>query len=140
VPDGKGDNAGEYYITLGEEFAAFPDDYNELRLQNLAYFYFSVNDKAITQPKSYERNIKSLIANGYVRFDPIIYEDFLPVSAAGIFQSNLGSTENKIFTTKNDKDKFERALGASVECIFEHYEAIQKESIDLCVKYFSKDI
>jgi uncharacterized glyoxalase superfamily metalloenzyme YdcJ len=138
VPDGKGDNAGEYDITLGEEFAAFPDNYNELRLQNLAYFYFSVNHKVTAQPRDHERNIKSLMANGHVRFDPIIYEDFLPVSAAGIFQSNVDSAENKSFTLKNNRDEFESALGASVECIFEHYEAIQKESIDCCVKYFSK--
>jgi uncharacterized glyoxalase superfamily metalloenzyme YdcJ len=38
-----------------------------------------------------------------VRFDPVIYEDFLPVSAAGIFQSNLGSVENNNFAIKDDK-------------------------------------
>jgi len=138
VPDGKGDNASEYYIVLSEEFAAFPDNYNELRLQNLAYFYFSVNDKVTGQPKECELSIKSLIAAGYVRFDPVIYEDFLPVSAAGIFQSNLGSVENNNFGIKDDKGEFECALGASVECIFEHYEAIQKESVDACIKHFSK--
>jgi uncharacterized glyoxalase superfamily metalloenzyme YdcJ len=139
VPDGKGDNAGEYYIVLSEEFAAFPDNYNEMRLQNLAYFYFSVNDKMTGQPKDYERNIKSLIDAGHVRFDPVIYEDFLPVSAAGIFQSNLGSVENNNFAIKDDKGEFECALGASVECIFEHYETIQKESVDACMKHFSKE-
>ncbi|MFT6200961.1 MAG: putative glyoxalase superfamily metalloenzyme YdcJ, partial [Granulosicoccus sp.] len=130
---------GEYYIALGEEFAAFPDHYNDMRLQNLAYFYFSVNDKVAGQPKDYERNIKSLIDAGHVRFDPVIYEDFLPVSAAGIFQSNLGSVENNNFAIKDDKGEFECALGSPVECIFTHYETIQTESIDACLKHFSKD-
>ena len=34
----------------------------------------------------------ALIADGFLRADPIVYEDFLPVSAAGIFQSNLDDT------------------------------------------------
>ena len=32
-----------------------------------------------------------LIERGWVAAQPITYEDFLPVSAAGIFQSNLGN-------------------------------------------------
>ena len=30
--------------------------------------------------------------------DPITYEDFLPVSAAGIFRSNLGSEEQRNYS------------------------------------------
>jgi uncharacterized glyoxalase superfamily metalloenzyme YdcJ len=32
-----------------------------------------------------------LVTAGLATADPIVYEDFLPVSAAGIFQSNLGA-------------------------------------------------
>lgn len=38
---------------------------------------------------------KRLIDRGLVQAEPITYEDFLPVSAAGIFQSNLGGEEQK---------------------------------------------
>jgi uncharacterized glyoxalase superfamily metalloenzyme YdcJ len=34
-------------------------------------------------------SLDDLVAAGVLRYDPIVYEDFLPVSAAGIFQSNL---------------------------------------------------
>ncbi|NGO71482.1 VOC family protein [Streptomyces boncukensis] len=34
----------------------------------------------------------ALLAGGWVRAEPIVYEDFLPRSAAGIFQSNLSGT------------------------------------------------
>lgn len=33
--------------------------------------------------------LEELIVSGKVGFEPIVYEDFLPASAAGIFQSNL---------------------------------------------------
>ena len=35
-----------------------------------------------------------LIERGWVVAQPITYEDFLPVSAAGIFQSNLGNEKS----------------------------------------------
>ncbi|GEK51782.1 hypothetical protein HVE01_25030 [Vreelandella venusta] len=37
----------------------------------------------------------TLIVQGIVEAQPIIYEDFLPVSAAGIFQLNLGGAERE---------------------------------------------
>ncbi|KAK0332333.1 hypothetical protein LTR94_025312, partial [Friedmanniomyces endolithicus] len=38
-----------------------------------------------------------LVAAGLATADPIVYEDFLPVSAAGIFQSNLGDDEQRSY-------------------------------------------
>ena len=34
-----------------------------------------------------------LLADGWVRAEPVVYEDFLPASAAGIFASNLDAPE-----------------------------------------------
>ena len=45
---------------------------------------------------------------------PITYEDFLPVSAAGIFQSNLGGGQNEAYAGNANRDAFEEALGAQV--------------------------
>ncbi len=39
-----------------------------------------------------------LIERGWVVAQPITYEDFLPVSAAGIFQSNLGNERRHAVT------------------------------------------
>nr|WP_198028169.1 DUF1338 family protein [Bradyrhizobium murdochi] len=40
-------------------------------------------------------SVDELVATGHLRVDPIVYEDFLPVSAAGFFQSNLGDDAQK---------------------------------------------
>ncbi|ASK21433.1 hypothetical protein CEK60_19955 [Halomonas sp. N3-2A] len=45
---------------------------------------------------------------------PITYEDFLPVSAAGIFQSNVGGTGSEAYAGNANRDAFEEALGAQV--------------------------
>ncbi len=46
---------------------------------------------------------------------PIVYEDFLPVSAAGIFQSNLGGTEQRSYAASAAQAAFEEALGDKVQ-------------------------
>lgn len=153
VPDGDGKNAEEYNRVLNEEFAAFPDDYNEMRQQELAYFYFSVNKKTINkkainkktinkkaenEADYHQGDIDALVATDYVRFDPIMYEDFLPVSAAGIFQSNLGVESSESITANSHQSEFERALGARVENIFSHYALIQDKSIETCLEFFTK--
>jgi uncharacterized glyoxalase superfamily metalloenzyme YdcJ len=136
IPDGDGNNAEQYNAILSEEFTVFPDDYPTIRQQGLAYFYFSVEGKLINKPMDHQHGIDSLIESGHVRFDPILYEDFLPVSAAGIFQSNLGVESAGAITGLSRQDEFERALGVTVENIFEHYEEIQKKSIEECLGFF----
>ena len=56
----------------------------------------------------------ALIAQRLVEAQPITYEDFLPVSAAGIFQSNLGGAESEAYAGNANRDAFEAALGAQV--------------------------
>ncbi|MBY4212507.1 VOC family protein [Rhodococcus fascians] len=66
-----------------------------LALADLAYFTFRVNpdrDVSATNPPA---DLKSLIEQDWVIAEPIVYEDFLPRSAAGIFQSNLTSDGSK---------------------------------------------
>jgi len=76
-------------------FADFPDRLDELRRDGLAYFRGT---------------------------DPILYEDFLPVSAAGIFQSNLGDARREAFAAPSAQAEFEQALGRPVLDIFSLYE------------------
>lgn len=66
-----------------------PATERELAAQELAYFtYRAAPDRPRngTQPPS---TIVELEARGWVVAEPVVYEDFLPRSAAGIFQSNL---------------------------------------------------
>ncbi len=71
-----------------------------------------------------------MIEEGYVSFEPITYEDFLPVSAAGIFQSNLGhENSSKNYHAVSNQQTFHEALGAQVLNEFELYAALEAESI-----------
>ena len=71
-----------------------------------------------------------LIDEGYVSFEPITYEDFLPVSAAGIFQSNLGNeNSSKNYHAASSQQSFEQALGTTVLNEFELYAALEADSI-----------
>ena len=81
-----------------KDFSDFPDTHAELKAQDLAYYD----------------------ASG----EPLTYEDFLPVSAAGIFKSNLreAETESTQKATGN-QSAFEAALGRPVLDMFELYAA-----------------
>ncbi|MBE1207645.1 2-oxoadipate dioxygenase/decarboxylase HglS [Aminobacter carboxidus] len=127
APDGS--NADAYRDALARSFAAFPDDWNAMRKAGLGYFLYTV-DQAIAGARG--SDIEALIAVGAVRVDPIVYEDFLPVSAAGIFQSNLGDDAVQDFTASPNQRLFEKALGAAVLNEFEHYAGIERASIERC--------
>ena len=84
-----------------------------------------------------------------IRLEPIVYEDFLPVSAAGIFQSNLHDDSTNDNENDNEKDEhsgeqssgginsnkeaFENALGAQVYDELELYQTLQAESLKACL-------
>lgn len=112
APDGS--NAAEYVRILGEVFEEFPDTWAEIREQGLGYFAYSVADRSKAKCDLTIANLGSLIAEGAIQFDPIVYEDFLPVSAAGIFQSNLGDDDTQEFTESPNQKRFEADLGATV--------------------------
>ncbi|MDD5718206.1 MAG: VOC family protein [Candidatus Krumholzibacteria bacterium] len=71
-------------------YAALPDDVEVLRREGLGFFTYAVTDRgAAVAGDRRPVDLGELIARGYVSARPIRYEDFLPVSAAGIFASNL---------------------------------------------------
>ena len=131
-----GEDPADYSKRLALAFAAFPDDYDTLRLQELAFFRYALTPqgKALAASdgktgQAAERPIDALIADGFVRADPVIYEDFLPVSAAGIFQSNLGGAERRNYAVTEDQAAFELALGAPVHDEIALYAAAQARSL-----------
>jgi uncharacterized glyoxalase superfamily metalloenzyme YdcJ len=127
----KDDYAQTYSKVLKEVFTQFPDDWKTLQQQGLGYFYASPNEDLLLQkPLSCELTWHQLLEQGYVNFEPITYEDFLPVSAAGIFQSNLGTenSENNYHDASNQLS-FQQALGVKVLNEFELYATLEKESI-----------
>lgn len=132
LPAGDGSNADAYMAALQDTFAAFPDDLTAIREQGLGYFEWSLTGKG-TAGQITETDPEALLAAGYLRIDPIVYEDFLPVSAAGIFQSNLGDDSAQEFTASPNQQRFEADLGATVLNEFDHYQQIEDQSRIRCV-------
>lgn len=130
-PKADSSNAAEYRQALRDVFAAMPDSYEELRSQGLAYFHFFLTEKGKQRaPMAAGADIDILVADGCVGFEPIVYEDFLPVSAAGIFQSNLGDNAVRDRLVTSSRDAFEKALGVPVRSEFAVYQAIEDASIE----------
>jgi uncharacterized glyoxalase superfamily metalloenzyme YdcJ len=119
---------------LGDIFQAFPDDARTLRVQQLAWFTFRLSEKGRAHPEQIagQQNIETLLDAGLISATPMIYEDFLPVSAAGIFQSNLGSETKARSQGHSSKAEFEKALGAAVQDEIALYAQRQKASLARC--------
>lgn len=125
------DNA-THQAQLGRVFHDFPDDYDTLRKQGLAFYHYRVVEHAATgvQVEQVGHDVEALIDSGALVTMPIVYEDFLPVSAAGIFQSNLGDGVRDDYTNQSSKAQFEAALGAEVIDEIELYERRQRTSLE----------
>lgn len=108
-------NSDRYYELLAKNFMAFPDSYQELHDQELAYFAYYPTAAGKERAGSLNAgDVNTLVAEGALLYEPIVYEDFLPVSAAGIFQSNLGDGGQAEYEIDSNQSQFEEALGAKV--------------------------
>ncbi|OFS94920.1 DUF1338 domain-containing protein [Stenotrophomonas sp. HMSC10F06] len=127
---GAGSTGQDYPTRLAAAFTAFPDDHDTLRREGLGYYRYTLTDAGRATPAAVgDLPAEALIAAGQASADPIVYEDFLPVSAAGIFQSNLGGDEQRAYAAHANRDAFEQALGMKVEDEFAIYERLQAESL-----------
>lgn len=131
------ENAAEYNQLLKENFKEFPDNYDELQSEKLAYFHYFTTPKIkdILKDKVYTKaDINQLLGDGYLAIEPMVYEDFLPVSAAGIFASNLGTEDAKReYEQTSNQSLFEKDLGDAVYNLIKWYEDMQDESIQKCL-------
>ncbi|MCP8895997.1 VOC family protein [Shinella daejeonensis] len=131
-PAADGSNAAEYEAALADVFKAFPDDWDDMRKAGLGYFSYSLTEKG-RAASGRKADLETAIEAGLIRFDPIVYEDFLPVSAAGIFQSNLGDDATQEFAASPNQLMFERDLGVAVLDEFAHYAGIERASLEICL-------
>ncbi|TWI52497.1 putative glyoxalase superfamily metalloenzyme YdcJ [Pseudomonas duriflava] len=129
-------NADSYMKKLSACFADLPDDYDALRTQGLAYFRYFATEQGLAARKdvSRPRELEALIKAGHIQYEPLVYEDFLPVSAAGIFQSNLGDTAQAHYAATSSREQFQQALGATVLDELALYEQTQQRSLAACGK------
>jgi uncharacterized glyoxalase superfamily metalloenzyme YdcJ len=127
-----------YEEILTKHFKGFPDSLQELWEQQLAYFCYrltSEGEKRLESQKVEGINLKQLLEEQILEYEPITYEDFLPLSAGGIFNSNLGNTtraKRLIMDADADLDGFQRMLGVSVTDDFHLYEQMQQDSLESC--------
>ncbi|AZY52461.1 VOC family protein [Bordetella avium] len=121
----------DYESRLAESFQDFPDDLETIHEQGLAFFSYTLTAKGEAAAGQVSGlDLQALLAAGYVQAYPIVYEDFLPVSAAGIFQSNLGDAEQRSYAANAAQTAFETDLGAKVLDEIALYEAMQQRSIE----------
>ncbi len=101
---------------------SFPDSERGLRERDFAYFIYRLGDGAASARRrpgeeSTEARFDDLLRDGLVIAEPIVYEDFLPRSAAGIFQSNLtdsGTKDERLKGTVYDIDRLSEIIGTQI--------------------------
>lgn len=127
-------NAEKYTEILEKHFKDFPDNYAELHDKGLAYFRYFPTQKGIASRSNSHRpsSRQELIAQGHIQYEPLVYEDFLPVSAAGIFQSNLGDDSQVHYAGRSNQEEFEKALGQKVTNELKLYADTQRRSLLEC--------
>lgn len=127
-------NAAQYMAILSEQFLQFPDNYQAMRAEQLAFFRYFPTEKSRHVPTESLQalTLDELIEAGFIQYEPLVYEDFLPVSAAGIFQSNLGDKGQSHFDGHSSQQDFQRDLGIAVMDELQLYEETQQRSLRAC--------
>ncbi|RWR03652.1 hypothetical protein ED28_01305 [[Pantoea] beijingensis] len=130
---GSGKENQQHQDHLSSVFTEFPDDDVTLRQQQLAWYEYALTEKGKSRGIAVGEDVEVLIAEGYLVANPLVYEDFLPVSAAGIFQSNLGDNQASS-QGRASREEFEAALGAVVQdeiALYAAHEYASKQSCGL---------
>ncbi|MDP3067996.1 MAG: VOC family protein [Methylocystis sp.] len=134
-----GANALAFNEELARRFAAFPDDDETLRRERLAFFHYSADPSARGSEPLSPPSLEDLLRTGALRAEPIVYEDFLPVSAAGIFRSNLGEHGEEELIERADRRAFEAALGGPVLDELALYEEAETRSLEASLQTLGVD-
>lgn len=109
----------------------FPGSEHGLAEAGLAYFTYRLR---VDRPRRDRPpfSLAGLLAEGWIEAEPVVYEDFLPRSAAGIFQSNLngeGRRDNSREGVRYDQDWLSGAIEREIHDPFTLYERQQRASI-----------
>lgn len=118
-----------------------PENEADWLAEDLAYFSFRATDRH-PSPTDGGRGLVELVESGFVAADPIVYEDFLPKSAAGIFRSNLESDGTRNFeneATTFDADSMAGVLGRTLHDPYAIYSGIRDESVARIEKQWRLD-
>jgi len=133
---GASDDVEGFDRVLAKVFEAYPDDWDELREKGLVYFRYRVSGDYDSSASATSNRVDDLLAQGVLECEPLTYEDFLPLSAAGIFKSNLGDnvSQSPIREADNSMSDLEDILGCKIMSQFDVYQKLEQESLDRCAK------
>ncbi len=81
-----------------------PANERELFARDLGFFNVAVGERAPDASTPTPTDVLGLVDGGWLAIEPIVYEDFLPRSAAGIFASNL-SGEGSVDASQGGADR-----------------------------------
>ncbi|MEU8827472.1 VOC family protein [Streptomyces sp. NPDC048636] len=129
VAEQPGADRGDLARALWTE--GFPGSEREVARRGLGYFTYHA--AAVRPSGTPPTTLGELLDQGWVRAEPLVYEDFLPRSAAGIFQSNLsgeGSRNTEHEGAAYDSGWLSDAIGREVLDPFTLYERQQNHSLD----------
>ncbi len=129
-------SGADYEQELNRQFEAFPDNDTTLWAKGLAYFRYQPAVAAALDSDGVQAqlSIQDLLSQGRLSIEPILYEDFLPASAAGIFRSNLGDCGESEHLGRANRQSFEDALGCAVIDAQSLYGAIEAQSLTTSLK------
>lgn len=122
-----------YEELYAKPFAPFPKTLLELLSQKLVCGRYAVTAAGrAAKGKISTTDINELVRLGYVDYEGLRYEDFLPVSAAGIFASNLSQYGTKATATQrpvHTQADLEEILGRKIVDSNVTYVGRQAESV-----------
>lgn len=129
-----------YEAMYAGHFKPFPKSLPELVAKGLVYARFNPTPKGLAHRGMITTtDLHALVNQGLVEFEGLRYEDFLPVSAAGIFASNLNqygtkstATQRPVYTRRMLEDILGRSIieadgvyaGLQAHSILETFEAL----------------
>jgi uncharacterized glyoxalase superfamily metalloenzyme YdcJ len=118
-----------------------PPTERDLWQRGLAFFTYRVRDD---RPAGIPpRSLAELVDSGWLEPEPIVYEDFLPRSAAGIFASNLsdsGSVETDQGGAERDAEWLAERLERPVDTPEELYRAEGTRSLETAGRELGVDL
>ena len=118
-----------------------PRDERDLALRGLGFFRYAVGNAAAVREGT--ADVAGLVNSGVLAPEPIVYEDFLPRSAAGIFQSNLssaGTRDDEQQGTDWNAGRLSEVIDMPVADPFELYATEQQESLHAAAFALGVDI
>lgn len=112
--------------------ARFPRTERQLAVQEKAFFRYEPAGDRPRDGRTPPQDLAGLVDGDWVSANPIVYEDFLPRSAAGIFQSNLtdeGTRDSTAMGAHYDQQWLSGVLERPVHDPFDLYAAQQDNSL-----------